>query len=112
MLKIPKTKAVKYVREGLTGYNYALPNIDGGTTVLYAELTGEHGERTIGNKPRIYFILEGTAKFIVDGQKFNVKPNDVIPVKPHSTYNYFPTSPILKVIAFMELLDVKKLIKK
>jgi mannose-6-phosphate isomerase-like protein (cupin superfamily) len=112
MLKISKTKAVKYGRKGLTGYNYELPDIDGGTTVLYAELTGEHGERTIGDKARVYFILEGTAKFIVDGKKFNVKPSDVIPVKPHSTYNYFPTSPILKVIAFMELLDIGKLPNK
>ncbi len=87
MLKIPKTKAIKYGREGLTGYNYALPDIDGGTTVLYAKLTGEHGERTIGDKPRIYFILEGTAKFMVDGKRFNVKPYDVIPIKHHQYQN-------------------------
>lgn len=111
MLKISKTKAVKYNRENLTGFNYPLPNIENGSSVLYAELTGDHGERTIGDKARVYFILEGTGEFVVDGQKFKVKPFDVVPIKPHSTYNYHPISKVIKVLLFMELLDINKLPK-
>ncbi|MDO8658453.1 MAG: hypothetical protein Q7K55_06935 [Candidatus Levybacteria bacterium] len=108
MLKISKIKADEYERKGFKGYNYKLPKIDGGSSVLYAELTGEHGERTIGDKARIYFILEGTGEFIVDGEKVNVVPYDVVSIKPHSTYNYYPISKVLKVVLFMELLNTPK----
>jgi len=112
MLKIPKTQAVKYNREGFKGYNYPLPNIENGSSILFAELTGDHGVRTIGDKARIYFILEGTGEFLINGKKVNVKPYDVVPIKPHTTYNYHPTSPVIKVLLFMELLDTNKLSKK
>lgn len=105
MLKIGKKDAVSHGREGVKGTYYQLPETDGGKTVAYAEFTGEHGERTIGNHSRIYYILEGTGEFIINGEKFDVESGDVIPVPPHATYNLFPTSTTLKIILYCELLE-------
>lgn len=104
MLKIAKKDAVSHGREGVQGTYYQLPETDGGKTVAYAEFTGEHGERTIGNNSRIYYILEGTGEFIINGEKFDVESGDVIPVPPYATYNLFPTSSVLKIILYCELL--------
>ena len=112
MSKLTKNDAVKYGSEGVTAYNYPLPNIESGSSVVYAELTGEHGERTTGDRSRVYYILEGEGEFIVDREKVKVQSGDVVPLPPHTTYNYWPTSPMLKVLLFMELLDVSKLPKK
>lgn len=104
MLKISKKDAVKHSREGVRGTYYLLPETDGGKTVAYAEFTGEHGERTIGDVSRIYYILDGAGEFVINGKKFNVETGDVVPVPPHATYNLFPTSEVLKIILYCELL--------
>jgi mannose-6-phosphate isomerase-like protein (cupin superfamily) len=104
MLKISKKDAIQHNREGVNGTYYQLPDIEGGTTIAYAEFTGEHGERTIEDKARIYYILEGKGEFVINGKKFDVEDGDVIPVPPHSTYNLFPTSKVLKIILYCELL--------
>ncbi len=105
MLKISKKDAIMHERKGVKGTYYQLPDTDGGKTVAYAEFTGEHGERTIGNNSRIYYILDGTGEFIINSEKFNVEPGDVIAVPPHATYNLFPTSSIVKIILYCELLE-------
>ncbi len=105
MLKISKKDAILHSRDGVKGVYYQLPDLEDGRTLAYAEFTGEHGERTIGDKPRIYYILEGTGEFIIDGKKFKVETGDIIPVPPHSTYNLFPKSKVLKIMLFCELLS-------
>lgn len=75
-MKISKNQAIHHGREGVDGYYYQLPNIQGGTTVVYAEFTGEHGERKIGDKERIYYILDGEAEFEINGEK--LKPEKMI----------------------------------
>lgn len=105
MLKVTKLNAVHHSRDGVDGYYYQLPTIENGTTVAYAEFTGEHGERKIGDRSRIYYILEGTAKFLVNGEKFDVEAGDLVPIPPQATYNLWPTTKVLKILLYMELLD-------
>lgn len=105
MLKITKQNAIHHSREGVDGYYYQLPAIEHGTTVAYAEFTGEHGERTIGDRSRIYYILDGSAKFLVDGKGFEAVVGDLVPIPPHSTYNLWPKTKILKILLYMELID-------
>lgn len=112
MNKIAKTDAINHSRPGVDGYYYQLPDIENGTTIAYAEFTGEHGERTIGNRARIYYILEGHAKFLVNGEEFEASVTDLVPIKPNSTYNLWPKSEVLKVLLYMEYLDFDKLPKK
>lgn len=81
-----------------------LPNIQNGTTIAYAEFTGEHGERTIGGRERIYYILEGNGEFIVNGEKFIVESGDLVTIPAKATYNLWPKSKVLKVLLYMEFL--------
>lgn len=71
---ISQKESTHHGRTGVDGYYYNLPSVSGGTTVAFAEFTGEHGERTIGNRERIYYILEGTARFIINGEEFEAHP--------------------------------------
>ena len=111
MPKVTRQNATHHPREGVDAYYYQLPNIDGGTTVAYAEFTGEHGVRTAGERARIYYVLEGKGEIEIDGEKLEMNPEDVIAIPPHATYNLWPTDGILKVILYLELLDVSKLPK-
>ncbi len=60
---IKKDEAISHGRDGVSAIYYQLPDTHDGITVARATFTGEHGERTIGEKPRIYLLLEGDAKF-------------------------------------------------
>jgi quercetin dioxygenase-like cupin family protein len=111
--KLSRKEAERYGRTGLDAFNYGLPDIEGGTSFIYAELTGEHGERTTTNRSRIYYITEGSGEFIVNGKKIKVEAGDVISLQPHTTYNYWPDkNKTLKTVLVMELLDISKLPKK
>jgi mannose-6-phosphate isomerase-like protein (cupin superfamily) len=107
-MKISKNQAVHHGREGVDGYYYQLPHVQGGTTVAYAEFTSEHGQRTIGEKERMYFILDGKAEFEVNGEKFNAEKDDLVVIPPHGTYNLWPQNGTLKILLYMEYLDFDK----
>lgn len=111
MTTVNSKTAVTHSRSGVFGRYYQFPDIAAGTTVAYAEFTGEHGQRTVGDRPRIYYILEGVGELEINGVKTPLTKDDVIAVLPHATYNLWPTSGTIKVILFMELLDVSQLPK-
>lgn len=111
-MKISRKEAIKHGQPGIKGWYYQLPKIEGGTTVAYAEFTGEHGQRTIGKRARIYYLLDGKAEFLVNGKKFPAVKGDLVPIPPKSTYNLWPKSKILKVLLVMEFLDFDNLPKK
>ena len=111
MIKVNKSDAVEHSRDGVYGRYYQMPEINGGTTVSYAEFKGEHGQRTIGEKSRIYYILDGSAEFEVNGEKFLAEKDDTVAIPAGGTYNLWPKSEVVKVLLIMELLDVSKLPK-
>lgn len=111
MIKVTKNQAKQYHRAGLDGHYYLLPTINGGTTVLFATFTGEHGERTIGERSRVYYILEGRAKFEVNKEQFEVLEGDIVAIPAHGTYNFWPISKKLDVWVVLEYLDFQKLTK-
>lgn len=110
-MKIAKTAAVTHTRDGVYGRYYQLPELAGGTTFAYAEFTKEHGQRTIGNHERIYYILEGACECMINDEKFTAESGDLICIPQNATYNLWPTSDVLKVILHMELLDTSLLPK-
>jgi quercetin dioxygenase-like cupin family protein len=88
---------------------YQLPDVDGGRSVIYSEVTGDHGQRIIGPHPRIYYIFEGEGEFTINGEKMMAQKGDVIIIPPNSTYSYFATKPVLKLLLVMDLIDLAKL---
>ena len=109
MAKVSKNNAIHHPREGVDAYYYQLPDIDGGTTVAYAEFTGEHGLRTSGDRARVYYILEGRGEIEMGNEKFIMGKGDVVAVPPHTTYNLWPTEGVLKVVLYLELLDLSQI---
>lgn len=108
---ISETAAIAHSREGVKASYYQFPDILGGTTVAKATFTGPHGERTLGDRPRMYVVTEGSGEVIIDNQTTEVTEGDVIAIPPHATYNLLPKDGKLSVILFMELLDTSKLPK-
>ena len=109
MAKVSRKDAIYHTRDGVEAYYYQLPEIDDGTTVAYAEFTGEHGQRTSGDRARVYYVLDGSGEIELDGEKFAMEKGDVIAVPPHTTYNLWPNEGVLKVVLYLELLDISKL---
>lgn len=111
MPKVTKQDAVFHQRDGVSAYYYQLPDTNGGTTVAYAEFSGEHGQRTIGERSRIYYILDGEVEFEINGKKFNARTGDTVAIPAYGTYNLWPKSSTVKVLLIMELLDISTLPK-
>jgi len=66
----------------ITEYRFD-PNFSGSLI----EIDGEHGETKSLREDRIYFVLEGSGKFIVDGEEDQVSPNDLVFVPKNTPYN-------------------------
>jgi len=107
--KLSQNEAIRHETDALVGWYYQLPEIDGGRSVIYAEVTGDHGQRIVGDHPRIYFIIDGEGEFNVNGEVMAAIPGDVITIPTHATYGYHATKPVLKVLLTMDLLDLSKL---
>lgn len=108
---ITKKEAIQHSRDGVSAAYYQFPDIMGGTTVANATFTGPHGERTIGEHPRIYAITKGTGEVLINGQMTPIAEGDVVVIPPHATYNLFPKPGSVEVVLVMELLDASKLPK-
>lgn len=111
MTKVSKSQAILHGRPGVDGRYYQLPEINGGTTVAFATFTGDHGERTLGERARIYYILKGKAKFRVNGRSVEASEGDVIAIPAYGTYNLCPIGRSVEILLFMEFLDFDKLPK-
>ena len=104
-IRIKKSDSIHHGRAGVDGYYYQLPSLQNGTTVAYAEFTGEHGQRTIGERERTYYLLEGEAKFLINGETFEASEGDLVVIPQKATYNLWPISKKLKVLLYMELIQ-------
>jgi quercetin dioxygenase-like cupin family protein len=107
--KITSRGAFRHDTDALKGWYYQLPEVDGGKSVIYVEVTGDHGQRVIKDKPRIYYVFEGEGEFTVNGETTTANQGDLIVIPPFGTYNYHATKPVLKLLLVMDLLDLNKL---
>jgi mannose-6-phosphate isomerase-like protein (cupin superfamily) len=107
-MKIAQKDAQGYGKAGLKAFNYPLPRINGGTSIVYAELTKEHGESTAEEKARIYYILDGEGEFVINGEEIKAGKGDVVVVPPQGIYNYWPVNnSTLKFLLSMEYFTLK-----
>lgn len=51
------------------------------------EINGNHGKIKCPNEDRIYFIIEGNGKFIINNKEENVSKNDLIFIPKNTPYN-------------------------
>lgn len=108
-MKLTQNQSQIFKREGLNGWNYKLPDIDGGVSIVLNELTGVHAERNTEENIRIYFIIEGKGIFKINGVEEIAEKNDVIAIPPHSIFNFWVTdNTTLKCVLFTKLIDIPR----
>ena len=110
IIKVSRKTSSQYGNKIVNAFDYVLPDLD--SSLVYAELSGEHGEIKTAKRSRIYYILEGEGQFVTNEDKIFVEKDDVIVVPPNTSYNYKAINSILKILLFMELFYVKKSKKK
>ncbi len=52
------------------------------------EINGNHGKLKCLNEDRIYFIISGKGKFIIDNEETSVSKNDLIFIPRNTAYNF------------------------
>jgi mannose-6-phosphate isomerase-like protein (cupin superfamily) len=88
---------------GVKALNYQLADLPEPKSIVVAEVIGEHGLVKTNDRERIYTIVQGEGKFIIDGEEVLVYKGDVVVIPPHTEYNYFSHYGMLKVVLVMEL---------
>lgn len=59
------------------------PNFSG----ALIEINGDHGKVKCLNEDRVYFILEGAGKFLINDKEEVASPNDLVFVPKNTPYN-------------------------
>jgi gentisate 1,2-dioxygenase len=67
-IKLNRKNAIKYGRVGVAGFNYQLPEIEGGLR-LSSRIDRRTCER-ITVRTRIYYILDGAGEFIINEKSY------------------------------------------
>jgi len=101
MKKISRDQAVREDWDQVRSWNYKGQD----SSVVYAELDGDHGWVQTAEQERHYYILEGEGVFVSGTEEVVVQAGDVLILEPHLKYDYHPTTQTLKVLLFMEVWD-------
>ena len=108
-MKVTQKQSQVFKRDGLNGWNYKLPTIENGVSVVFNKLTGTHEQRTTDDRARIYFIISGEGIYKINDMEEQAKQNDVVVIPPHSTFNFWAINKTtLKCVLFTKLLDIPK----
>ena len=111
-MKFTKNKANRFGWKGIEGWAYNSKNDFADASAAYFEVTGSHGKTKTAKSDRIYLVLEGKGKFIIDGKVTSVQKMDVIIVPKNTPYDYRNGGGIMKLFlvhcpAFDEEYEVK-----
>ncbi len=60
------------------------PNFSG----ALIEIDGDHGKLKCVNEDRVYFIIDGTGKFVIEEKVLEIEANDVVFVPKNTVYNF------------------------
>ncbi|MBD3155814.1 MAG: cupin domain-containing protein [Candidatus Aenigmarchaeota archaeon] len=87
-MKFKKKDGNKFEFGGIKGVAItSKEDIESGN-VAYIEVNGRHGKMKNTEEDRFYFVIQGTGKFIIDGEEFGAKKHDVIVVRKNTAYDY------------------------
>ena len=82
---IIKSKDTNQIKVGVMNINEYKINSDFSGNLV--EIDGDHGTLKCLNEDRIYFIIEGNGKFIIENQENVVSVNDLIFIPKNTPYN-------------------------
>ncbi len=96
-MKFTKKGAVKFGWKGIEGLAYNSKEDFAGASAAYFEVAGSHGKTKTAKSDRIYLVLEGKGKFIIDGKITSVQKTDVIIVPKNTPYDYRNEGGVMKL---------------
>lgn len=87
-MKFKLKDAEKFGWPGLKGFAYNSKEDFENASAAYFEVDGSHGKVKNEKSDRIYLVLEGSGKFIINEEEIEVEKTDVIIVPKNTFYDY------------------------
>ena len=87
-MKFELKDAHEFSLKDIKGWVYNSKEDFANASAAYIEINGTHGKIKNSLSDRIYYILDGTGKFVIDGKIISVEKTDVIIVPKNTPYDY------------------------
>ena len=88
-MKFALSKAQRFGWQGLKGRAYNSKKDFRNASAAYFEVSTHHGRVKSKLSDRVYYILEGQGRFVINNKSFPVRKTDVIIVPRKTPYDYF-----------------------
>ena len=75
-------------RKNIGAMKLNIYNINNNFSAAHIEINGKHGKLKCIGEDRIYFIISGKGKFIIDDKEKEVSENDLVFVPKNTPYNF------------------------
>jgi len=112
VLKFKLKDAHQFGWKGLKGWAINSKEDFEGASAAMFEVTGRHGKVKSLISDRIYLVLEGKGKFVINGKVIPVEKDDVIIVPKNTPYDYKAVKGKLKLyLIHIPAFDDKKEVK-
>ena len=87
-MKFTLKDAHKFGWKGLEAWAFNSKGDFENASAAYFKVDGSHGKVKTTSSDRVYYVLEGTGEFVIDGQSTQVEKTDVFIVPKNTAYDY------------------------
>ena len=87
-MKFTLKNASRFGWEGLEGRAYNSKEDFKNASAAYFKVNGEHGKVKSKLCDRVYYVIDGNGRFIINGKTIKVRKTDVVIVPKNTPYNY------------------------
>jgi mannose-6-phosphate isomerase-like protein (cupin superfamily) len=87
-MKFEIKNARKFSWKGIEGYAYNSKDDFANMCGAFIIVTGRHGKIKNMKSDRIYFVIEGSGKFIVNDKVIEVKKTDIVLIPKNTPYDF------------------------
>jgi len=88
-MKFSLRKQNKVGWKGWNAWPYSKNTDFANASALYIEVTTHHGKVKSKKSDRVYYVIEGEGRFIINNEEFPVQKNDVLIVPKNTPYDYY-----------------------
>ncbi|MBO0791195.1 MAG: cupin domain-containing protein [Ktedonobacteraceae bacterium] len=96
-MKLLRTDGRKFRWDGLVGWAYNETTVFPNASAAYIETTASHGRIKNTRSDIVYYVIEGSGKFLVNDQWVPVEQHDVVIIPRETTYDFEAIDSTLKL---------------
>lgn len=93
-----RDNAFPFEFEGIKGSAYGTSEAFSHSSISHMDVDGERKLTSNTTSDIIFYILSGEGVFVIDGQRFSIKPSDVLHVPKNTQFGYFGTMQFVEVM--------------